>query len=96
MKITVKLGAPLSQVVGESQVILSLSGEVTLAGLLEELQARYPAFDAGLRGKGLRFPVDRVLYSLFVNARPVAFDEAGTIRLRDGDRVYLFLPVAGG
>ncbi len=96
MKITVKLGAPLSQVVGESQVILSLSGEVTAASVLEELQARYPDFEAGLRGKGLRLPVDRLLYSLFVNARPVAFEEAGAIRLRDGDRVYLFLPVAGG
>lgn len=96
MKITVKLGAPLSQVVGESQVILSLPGEVTVASLLEELQARYPDFEAGLRGKGLRLPVDRVIYSLFVNARPVALAEAGATPLRDGDRVYLFLPVAGG
>ena len=96
MKITVKLGAPLSQVVGEARVILSLSGDVTLAQVLDELRARYPDFEAGLRGKGLRIPQDRVLYTLFVNARPVSFDDAAAIPLHDGDRVYLFLPVAGG
>jgi molybdopterin converting factor small subunit len=95
-RITVKLGAPLSQVVGESQIILSLSGEVTAADVLQALGAAYPDFEAGLQGKGLRVPLDRVHYSLFVNARPVSFEEAGTTPLKDGDRVYLFLPVAGG
>jgi molybdopterin converting factor small subunit len=96
MKVTVKLGAPLSQVVGERKAILSMPQEATLANVLEELRARYPDFEAGLRGKGLHRPFDRVLYSLFVNARPVPFERAETTRLRDGDRVYLFLPVAGG
>jgi molybdopterin converting factor small subunit len=96
VKITVKLGAPLSQVIGEARVILSLSGDVTLARVLDELRARHPDFEAGLRGKGLRMPQDRVLYTLFVNARPVAFQDAGAMRLQDGDRVYIFLPVAGG
>jgi molybdopterin converting factor small subunit len=96
VKITVKLGAPLSQVVGERKVILTMSQGATLAHVLGELQERYPDFEAGLRGKGLRRPADQVLYSLFVNARPVPFEHAGDTRLRDGDRVYLFLPVAGG
>ncbi len=96
MKITVKLGAPLSQVVGESKVILTLSGEVTAADVLDELRARYPDFEGGLQGEGLRTPLDRVLYSMFVNARPVRLEEAGATRLQDGDRVYIFLPVAGG
>jgi molybdopterin converting factor small subunit len=96
MKVTVKLGAPLSQVVGQRKITLSLPGEVTVADVLDELQASYPDFEAGLRGKGLRIPLDRVRYSLFVNARLVPFEEAGTTPLRDGDRVYLFLPVAGG
>jgi molybdopterin converting factor small subunit len=96
MKITVKLGAPLSQVVGESKAVLCLAGEATVADLLHELQARYPDFEAGLRGKGLRLPADQVLYALFVNERLVRFDRAAATRLRDGDQVYLFLPVAGG
>lgn len=96
MRISVKLGAPLSQVVGQSQITLSPTGEVTVADVLDELRASYPDFEAGLRGKGLRLPTDRVPYALFVNARLVPFQEAGTTRLRDGDRLYLFLPVAGG
>ena len=96
MKITVKLGAPLSQVVGESKTFLTVPEGTTAADVLEELQARYPDFESGLQGKGLRKPLDRVLYSLFVNAQPVPFDEADSVRLRDGDRVFLFLPVAGG
>jgi molybdopterin converting factor small subunit len=96
VKITVKLGAPLSQVVGESKVTLDIADGATVAGLIDGLRARYPDFEAGLRGKGLRRPSDRVLYSLFLNARPVPFDRAETVPLRDGDQVYLFLPVAGG
>jgi molybdopterin converting factor small subunit len=96
VKIIVKLGAPLSQVVGESKPILTMPEGTTLAGVLDELGTRYPDFEAGLRGKGLRMPTDKVLYSLFVNARPVPLERAEATPLRDGDQVYLFLPVAGG
>ena len=96
MKITVKLGAPLSQVVGESKAILTMPEGATVADVLDELRARNSEFEAGLRGKGLRKPFDRVLYSLFVNARLVPFEQAESTLLRDGDRLYLFLPVAGG
>ena len=96
MRITVKLGAPLSQVVGESQASLTMPDDTMLADVLDELTNRYPDFAAGLKGKGLRHPLDRVLYSLFVNTRPVPFEQADETRLSDGDRVYLFLPVAGG
>lgn len=96
MKITVKLGAPLSQVVGESTVHLHMRDGSTLSDVLDTLRARFPDFDAGLRGQGLRNPVDRVLYTLFVDAKAVPFDLAGNTVLRDGNRVYLFLPVAGG
>jgi molybdopterin converting factor small subunit len=96
MKVTVKLGAPLSQVVGESKVILTMPEGTTAAGVLDELRARFPDFEAGLKGKGLRYPFDQVLYSLFVNSRPVPFEQAGAATLHDGDRLHLFLPVAGG
>ena len=96
MKVTVKLGAPRSLVVGESKVILSMPDGTTAADVLDELRARFPEFQEGLRGKGLRKPFDQVIYTLFVNARPVSFEQAGTTLLRDGDRLYLFLPVAGG
>ena len=96
MKVTVKLGAPLSTVVGERKAILSMPEGSTVADLLDELRARYPLFDEGLRGKGLRHPLDQVLYTLFLNTRPVPFEQATDTPLRDGDRIHLFLPVAGG
>ena len=77
MKVTVKMGAPLSQVVGEKKVILDVSQGVTLSEVLDELQARYPDFEEGLKGKGLRKPFERTIYSVFVNARPVSFEDAG-------------------
>jgi molybdopterin converting factor small subunit len=96
LKITVKLGAPLSLVVGESTVQLHMPEDSTLADVLDALRTRFPDFEAGLKGKGLRSPVDNVLYTLFVDAKPVPFDQAQNTKLRDGNRVYLFLPVAGG
>jgi molybdopterin converting factor small subunit len=96
VKITVKLGAPLSVVVGESKAILGMPEGATVADVLDELRARYPDFEDGLKGKGLRKPFDQVLYSLFLNARPLPFEQAENTPLRDGDRLYLFLPVAGG
>ncbi|NIV30542.1 MAG: molybdopterin synthase sulfur carrier subunit, partial [Anaerolineae bacterium] len=61
MRITVKLGAPLSQVVGASKIELAMTEGATVADVLDELRARYPEFEAGLRGKGLRRPLDQVI-----------------------------------
>jgi molybdopterin converting factor small subunit len=96
VKVTVKLGAPLSQVVGESKAILSMPEKATVADALAELGTRYPDFEAALKGKGLRLPPDKVIYTLFVNERIVPLEQATAIPLRDGDRIYLFLPVVGG
>ncbi len=96
MKVSVKLGAPLSQVVGESKIVLSVPDGTTAADVLDVLKARHPDFKEGLKGKGLRQPFDQMVYQLFVEARPVPLDEAAAVTLQDGDRLYLFLPVAGG
>ena len=96
MRITVRFGAPLSRVVGEGKVSLTLPEGTTVGDVLDRLRSDFPDFEAGLRGKGLRQPLDQILYQLFVNARPVPLDRAETTVLRDGDRIYLFLPVAGG
>jgi molybdopterin converting factor small subunit len=96
MKVAVRIGAPLSQVIGESRAVLTMPPGATAADALDELRARYPDFEARLHGKELSAPLDREVYSLFVNARPVSFEQAPNIALRDGDRIFLFLPVAGG
>ena len=96
MKITVKLGAPLSQVVGTAQVILSMPDGATAAQVLDELRCRHPRFEAGLQGEGLPQALETVPYALFLNARLLPFERTAETSLRDGDRLYLFLPVAGG
>jgi molybdopterin converting factor small subunit len=96
VKVTVKLGAPLSQVVGRSQVSLHLAEGSTAADALAELHALLPELEAGLKGQGLRHPLDQILYQLFVNAHPVPFEQAANVALADGDRMFIFLPVAGG
>ena len=96
MKITVKLGAPLSQIVGTAQVILSMPEGTTAAQVLDELRLRYPRFEAGLQGEGLPKVLEAVPYALFLNARLLPFERAAVTPLHDGDRLYLFLPVAGG
>lgn len=96
MQVTVKLGAPLSQVVGAAQVSLSMPEGSTIAQVLDELRGRYPRFEAGLQGEGLPRVLTGAAYALFVNARPVSFERAAVTPLRNGDRLYLFLPIAGG
>jgi molybdopterin converting factor small subunit len=96
VKIIVKLGPPLSQVVGESKAILAMSEGASVGDVLHELRTRYPHFDAGLKGQGLHRPADRILYSLFLNANYVSFEDAGNVEIHDGDRIFLFLPIAGG
>jgi len=90
------MGAPLSQLVGQPKITLLLPQDATLADVLAEMQGRYPEFQEGLKGKGLRNPFDRVLYSLFVNSRPVEWSRAAATQLHDGDRIHIFMPVAGG
>ncbi len=96
MKVTVKLGAPLSRVAGVSQASLALDAGATVAQALDEMRTRYTRFEAGLEGEGLPRALAEVPYSLFLNARPLPFERAAATVLRDGDRLYLFLPVAGG
>jgi molybdopterin converting factor small subunit len=96
MKITVKVGRPLSTIIGAAQLILSLPEGTSAGQVLDELHSRYPRFAAGLQGEGLPPALAGMPYALFLNARPLPWEQAGSTPLRDGDRLYLFLPVAGG
>ncbi len=96
MKIIVQCGAPLSRLIGVRKVALTLPAGATVMDALDVLRDRYPDFDAGLKGQGLRQPLDQMVYTLFLNARPVPWDRAAETSLHNGDRLALFLPVAGG
>jgi len=89
--ISVKLGEPLGQKLGARKIALSLPPGATVAQALEALEERYPSFRDLFYEDG---PVP--LYNLFLNGRLVRPEQAGEVVLKDGDKLYLFLPVAGG
>lgn len=94
MQIHVRLGEPITRVVGSLRLSLQFAGDdVTVADVLSRLSGSYPGFDAAFRGQGIGHPWP---YRIYVNARLVALDEADHWRLMDGDKLYIFLPAAGG
>jgi len=94
MRITLKLGEPLWRQVGQRTLRLDQVEEgTTVAGVLRDLAARYPAFGAALGGSD---PRQGVPYNLFVNDRLVRWEVAAATPLHDGDTLYLFLPIVGG
>ena len=92
-RITLKLGQPLSQILGQRRLNWELPQDSTAASLLQELEQRYPQFGPALRGQGLGRPSP---YIFFLNGRPVTPSNYESIRLREGDVVHLVLPVVGG
>ena len=94
MRITLKLGEPLWRQVGQRTLRLDWTEEsATVAGVLRDLEARYPTFGAVLRGTDSRLDTP---YNLFVNDHLVRWDAVATTPLHDGDTLYIFLPIVGG
>jgi DNA-3-methyladenine glycosylase len=94
MHVTVRLGEPLNRAVGALRVSLEFAAAPSVADVLRRLAAEHPGFEAAYRGEGLGFAYP---YRVYVNAREVKGDEAAQAwRLANGDRLYIFLPVAGG
>ena len=94
MRITVKLGEPLWRQVGQrTQQLQWARSSITLAGVLRRLQRDYAGFGPAFRGDdlGAAYP-----YSLFVNSRLVRREDSRKTVLRDGDKLFVFIPVVGG
>jgi len=94
MKVSVKLGEPLWRQVGKRTLQLEWEQRsVTVADVLRHLETEYPGFGPVFRGEGFKATYP---YSLFVNARLVRLEQAKTTSLRDGDKLFVFIPVVGG
>ena len=94
MQITVRLGEPITRVVGALRVSLQFASEpATVADVLRRLTSEYPGFEAAFRGDGIGHVNP---YRVYVNARQVTAGEEDRWLLTDGDKVYIFLPAAGG
>ncbi|HWQ05220.1 MAG TPA: MoaD/ThiS family protein [Longilinea sp.] len=96
MNVSIKFGAPLSVVVGQDKIVLSLQDGATVDDLLMELRKCYPDFEEGVRGKSLPKMWATPFYRMIVNADMVPWDRSGFTSLHDGDHVYFMLPYDGG
>lgn len=94
MKITVRLGEPLWRAADATRLTLDFQQEpVNVADVLATLAIRYAGFERAFRGQDLGHFMP---YQVFVNASLVANDQFHHRALRDGDKVHILLPVAGG
>ncbi len=91
MMITLKLAEPLARSVGVKTISVGLSAAATLSEVLAEADRLHPAFGTALaRGD------EDVPYTLFVNDKLVHWEQAAQTQVRDGDKVFVMMPVAGG
>jgi len=93
MEITVKLGEPLSQIVGRSQVSLELSEDASVTQALERLGVAYPSLAAALAGADSR---PGLSFQYFVNRKWVRDEELAQHRLKARDKLYILAPIVGG
>ena len=93
MRITVKIGAPLSESIGTAQLDVELADGATVQDALAQLGARYPHVEAALAGDTGQ---ETIPFHYFVNRIWVRDEELARRRLKEGDRLYILAPVVGG
>ena len=93
MEIFIRLDEPAWRILGQKDLSVQLAGETrTVADVIGELTKRFAGLDAELRGQ----TGDYVPYSLFLNDEMVHWTDVAHARVKDGDRLRVILPIAGG
>ncbi len=93
MEILVRLDEPAWRLAGQKNIAIRLEGEThTVADVIGELANQFAGLDAELRGR----TGDFIPYSLFLNDESVRWAEVDRTPVRDGDRLRVLLPIAGG
>ncbi len=93
MEILIRLDEPAWRLAGQKNLTIRLEGESgTVADVIGELANRFAGLDAELRGQ----TGDFVPYSLFLNDESVRWKDIDRARVKDGDRLRVILPIAGG
>jgi len=90
MRVTVKVGEPLRSAVGSRRVAWELPEGATVADLLSSLADRYPGFRHEFYERKIDLP-----HALFLNDDQIKLDEVEKTPVREGDTLFIFLPVAG-
>lgn len=93
MEIFIQLDEPAWRLAGQRRFSVSLEREhCTVAELIGELDRRFAGMGAELSGK----TGDMIPYSLFLNDDSVRWTEIEHIAVKQGDRLRVILPIAGG
>lgn len=93
MQVQIQLDEPAWRLVGQKHLSVDLPGEqCTLADVIRELATRFSGIEAELRGQNGDF----VPYSLFLNDESVRWEQVDRAPVRNGDRLRVILPIAGG
>ncbi len=93
MEILVRLDEPAWRLVGQRELNVRLNGETgTVADVIGELAKHFAGLEAELRGQ----TGDFIPYSLFLNDESVRWKDVDRARVKDGDRLRVILPIAGG
>ncbi len=93
MRICLKTFADFREITGIREKQLDLDEGLTVAGLLQILVHTFPRLQQALFDKSGSL---REFIILFVNGRTIDFLDKLDTRLKEGDVVALFPPVAGG
>jgi molybdopterin converting factor small subunit len=94
VKVRVKLTEPIWRTVGSRQTTVELGeGLYTVEDVLKEIGRQHPRFAEeiyGSTGEG------GYHYGLFLNEQPVGMARRSETGIKDGDEIFILLPVAGG
>ncbi len=93
VEIHVRLDEPAWRFAGKKNIAIRLEGEAhTVADVIGALATQFAGLDAELRGQ----TGDFIPYSLFLNDESVRWNAIDRTPVRDGDRLRVLLPIAGG
>jgi sulfur-carrier protein len=93
MRIILKCYADYRETIGIKEMLLDLRDGQTIEGLLRMITNKYPALKQKLFVDNYEL---KDLVTVLVNGRNIEFLERMNTRLREGDLISLFPPVAGG
>ncbi len=94
MRVRVRLTEPIWRTVGTRDAVVELSDEAPTVGtVLNELARLYPKFGEEIYS-GLS--EGDYHYGLFLNDQIVGLAQRDEIGVKDGDEIFVLLPVAGG
>jgi molybdopterin converting factor small subunit len=91
MAIILKLGDPISDIIGAKSIKVEFNSFKNLREVFDEVNRLHPKFNATLADDG-----DGLPYNIFRNDTMVYWDKVSQTPVADGDKIFIFTAVSGG